>query len=67
MEKNLFDDIDWLSIYDVDENLIKVVLHTTVQSVVEMNLKSERNTRLQYAIMKDKLGENKKLSKKQLF
>lgn len=58
------DDIDWLSINDANENSIKVVLHTTVQSVVEMDLKNESNIRLQYTIMKNKLGENKKIVQK---
>lgn len=54
----------WYSIYDADPNSIKVVQHTTVQSVVEMDLLVDSNTRLQYTIMKNNLGENPKIVQK---
>jgi len=58
------DDNEWISIYDANENSIKVVQHTTVQSVIEMDLKSDPNTRLQYTIMKNRMGENPKIVQK---
>ncbi|MFN7250618.1 MAG: hypothetical protein ACK4M9_07440 [Anaerobacillus sp.] len=58
------DDINWFSIHDADPDTIKVVQHTTVQSVVEMELKSDTNTRIQYTIMKNRLGENPKIVQK---
>ncbi len=58
------DDVDWYSIFDADPDSIKVVQHTTVQSVVEMDLREDRNTRLQYTIMKSRLGENPKIVQK---
>ncbi|MCT8137347.1 hypothetical protein H1D32_06060 [Anaerobacillus sp. CMMVII] len=58
------DDIEWFSIYDADPNSIKVIQHTTVQSVVEMDLKENPNTRIQYTIMKNRLGENPKIVQK---
>ncbi len=58
------DDIDWYSIFDADPKSIKVVLHTTVQSVVEMDLREDVNTRLQYTVMKTRLGENPKIVQK---
>lgn len=57
-------DIDWYSIYDAEPTSIKIVQHTTVQSVIEMDLKANPNTRLQYTIMKNGLGENPKIVQK---
>lgn len=57
------DDVDWYSIFEAEPSTIKVVLHTTVQSVVEMDLK-DPNTRLQYTIMKNRFGENPKIVQK---
>jgi hypothetical protein len=58
------DDINWFSIHDADPGSIKVVQHTTVQSVVEMDIKTDKNTRIQYTIMKNRLGENPKIVQK---
>ncbi|RXI98573.1 hypothetical protein DS745_19855 [Anaerobacillus alkaliphilus] len=58
------DDIEWFSIHDADRDSIKVIQHTTVQSVVEMNVKTDPNTRIQYTVMKDGLGENPKIVQK---
>lgn len=58
------DNIDWFSIYDASEESIKVVHHTIVQSVVEMDIEDDPNTRIQYTIMKDKFGENPKIVQK---
>jgi hypothetical protein len=57
-------DIDWFSIHDANPASFKVVQHTTVQSVVEMDLKEDPNTRIQYTIMKNSLGENPKIVQK---
>lgn len=58
------DDIDWYSIFDAEPKSIKVIQHTNVQSVVEMDLRENRNVRLQYTIMKNSLGENPKIVQK---
>ncbi len=60
------DDVNWFSIHDADPNSIKVIQHTTVQSVVEMKLKTDPNTRIQYAVMKNSLGENPKIVQKRV-
>ncbi|QOY33861.1 hypothetical protein AWH56_013985 [Anaerobacillus isosaccharinicus] len=57
-------DIDWFSIHDANPETIKVIQHTTVQSVVEMDLKTDPNTRIQYTIMKNRLGEDPKIVQK---
>lgn len=60
------DDVNWFSIHDANPDSIKVILHTTVQSVVEMELKTDPNTRIQYTVMKNSLGENPKIVQKRV-
>lgn len=56
--------IEWLSIEDAAPNSIRVVQHTNVQSVIEMDIEADRKVRLQYTIMKDQFGENPKIVQK---
>ncbi|MGO4888744.1 hypothetical protein ACJ2A9_13360 [Anaerobacillus sp. MEB173] len=57
----------WYSIYDAVPESIKIIQHTTIQTVVEMDILDELGQgRLQYVIMKNRFGENPKIVQKTL-
>lgn len=61
-------DYDWYSILDADPNTIKIIQHTTIQTIVEMDINDEiGNERLQYVIMKNRDGLNPKIVQKTLW
>ncbi|WP_026690691.1 hypothetical protein [Alteribacter aurantiacus] len=58
-------DVRWPSILDADPMSIEVIQHSTIQSVVEMDIvENGRTERLQYTIMKERDGSNPKIVQK---